>query len=793
MPWEISTHGEFADIGVIGCTATFQNGGNDSCMLTIARDVDASGEWEEGDAVTITSPSGTFFQGIVSGLELAADGGSEHHILTLSSRWKLLEEIVYLQPFASGELNATKYKSRVILGIDNTGARQTSAGIIASVLAYANTQGASIPLGGILSGVTLTPPQFEMVDATCAEVIRQVMRWHPDCVVYFDHAGGGGLHIVKAADLPTVSRSSAGQPAARKTPRSALSRGVVIHYERSSVVNGQSYTEIVDDSAGVTTGPRVNHFTIPLRGPTIVTQEQAVETMDIPASTSDPNLGDWLKLKFPEIAEANPGPGEIEVLSIKQTVKADEAIGPGSVLASYPRELIKGAIQPWMTGVSAAPVTVTVRLKFTGAADDNPDLYALFTGAHKVADFQVELMGTDALDQTYRTASGGGGETVPTGLAAAVYAAMSAEFAEGGYTHVGAEPDLALMPGRRLALTGPVAVTASPIQSSSVDVFSGRVSVAYGPQNGNLSPMDWLELQRAGERTRPLVNYPLTIRSDSTAAASGAVTGATGGRVVNSTRRTPPPSDLFFACKPGGSGKIKVEDGAVALVYDNEIRQEPVSGGEFTAGDGDKIYCVVRPQGAGVVAEIEVRNGIALDEGHFLIAEIESDPTDGLTIKQRHLGVLGVPMPKIGGLQLVTKSELVGGDLKWFVGVTYGAVTAESGTVCVPELQPGGVPLDFAEPVYFAAALDATDAREVWLKIIKDDTDPFEANVTDAEIHLLTAPPSPLSSTTYQWVQLGETGPNASGTRHIAHSVNSGNLRVVRMGGPGAGYRVYSA
>ncbi|MES2705117.1 MAG: hypothetical protein V4726_00810 [Verrucomicrobiota bacterium] len=592
MPWSISPGGTFAATGVTRCTRSLQAGGRSTCEITLARDLSAASLYAEDDAVTVTGPGGIFFTGVVDRPARAATGGSHGHTVTLVTKWKWLEEIPYTQPFASGSSSTAIRKSSVVLGLADNGARQTTQQILFAILGFANTQGAGITIGSILPGVTLTPPTMQMADVTCAEAIRAVLRWHPDAVLSFTPAGV--INIERPGGMTAVSRAvggAAGTSRCAVWPRQGMGlRGVVVHYEITTTVDGVDYLQIVDDTAGAVTGRRVAHFTIPLRGASIITQQQEIETLDIPDGIGE--LGPWLKKKFPEIADGNPEAGDLTIHSFTQEVAADEKTGPGGALENYPRELIKGSIQPWMSGVSAAPVRITINIEFTGSAATKPKLARLFNNLSRREDFYVELTGTDAEDQTYRTAGGSGGEEVPEGLADAFFEAFQSVPDEGEYTSTAADPDVGIYPGMALSLTGSATVTGSPVQSTVTDALTGTTTVRFGPMNQALSPSGFLEVLRAGQRQHPLVNPGGGIRTDAASGAAGnTVHGATGSRWKNTGRSyTPEGGPTPWLCARTAPLTLRVYP---ALILD---------------GLGNMVWCVYD----GVDAEAEAYFDIAL-------------------------------------------------------------------------------------------------------------------------------------------------------------------------------------
>ncbi len=850
MAWSISPGGDFTAAKVIGCTRNLQAGGKDTCTLVFAKNADEAHAFAEDAAVTVAGPGGTFFSGVVACPERSATGSDEEHSVRLVTKWKWLEEIPYIQLFAAGATpGTTRYKSRVILGLDTTGARQTAAQIIADILAYANSQGAGISVGTIALGETLTPPLMEMTDATCAEALRSVLRWHPDCVVYWDYAAGGTLNMEKGSSLNTISRTAGPSGThhgtrAKVYPRGdMLLRGVQIHYEVTSTVDGIAYNNIVTDGAGASTGRRVAHLTIPLQGANITTQSQYCQTQNIPTSKTDPNFPAWIKARWPDFVATNPLAGQFELTDPEQEVHEDEEVGPGTTLSTYPRELIKGQIQPWMTGVSACPVTVKVRVRHKGSAAANPKFYKLFTRPDKILELTTEVMGTDAHTRTYSTVSGTPSEAVPTGLAAAYFQAFQSVTEEGEFENVGAEPDVDIVPGVKLSLTGAVTVSGAPVQSCSTDVFSGRTSARFGPMNASLTPSDFVEIQRAGSRSRPLVNPGGNPRITSGAdSGGGTIKGATGGRLKSSSITAGVPDEDFFTCKPGATGAISIAEGAVVSaqwpgtisnstpVPTTPMRQKTVYAADVSAGAGDKIWLkgtfvkkVYEPTPDTSVGlklkvtvyeldttEYEVETGTPTDTettGHVLIAEIEEGPDGEIIIKQKHSGLISMAGTQTvnieddessgggtpsAGLQTVVRKV---GSV-WNVGVTSGIVQGFSARF--PVLKPSNESLSGAPVRWFAEDIDASGdegTRNVWARMALDDGDVYQGDISGVEIHLYAAGDDPTPIFTggeEHWFLIGTALQDAGGILAPVSHI-TGSLQIKRMGGPNSGYSIYAA
>lgn len=572
----------FAALRVTKCSVSKNAGAKDTAILKLALEGDAAAPFALEADVDIVHPNGTtFFRGIVQVCEPCLSGRDEHWRLVLDGRPESLMQIGLKQPIAcvpstSGGPPVIKYDSQCLLGYADDGERQNTAEIISSMLAYAAGQNSNLTAGSVLSGTTITAPQMEVSDCLCGEAIRSVLRWHPDAIYWYDHSANT-LNVHRPAALGTVTLAGTGAgdgyqctqldvaPRLNRRPR-----GVEIYWRRTSTLDGAEHTDITVDSAGATTGRRVLTYTVPLQGAQITTQTQTVEVAEIPEDPEEVTE-EWLMTHIPELKETGISLdvviGYCKVRSIEQEVYEDEEVGPGTTLAAYPNELIKGTIQPWMAGISACRITVLVEVIFTGGRDDNPLLYDLMKGGELRAVWPVQMMGTDAITREYTTAAGSAGEEPVMGLAADIYDALDTDWPEGTATFVSEEVMTALHPGKRLTLTGAVPVTAALVQGCTYDVMTGTTTVAFGPA-GVLSANDMIELMRAGRRSRPLTNTGGGFRTDS-AASSGRITGATGGRIMGSTTRVPTarvllPFEVTQASCGETDGTVTIEPGRLA-------------------------------------------------------------------------------------------------------------------------------------------------------------------------------------------------------------------------------------
>jgi len=605
----------FSTLKITSCIVNLQAGGEDSAELAFALAASALAPADENDAVIIREGANVYFRGYVVRVEPFADGGREGWGIQCAGLSSNLNRITYRQRYAIGPATPSQsygYKTRCQLGVGDDGDPQTTAETIADILTYAATESSGVATGSILSGTALTIPSQEVVDATCMECIRTPMRWHPDCVSWFDHVASN-YNIAKPAALSTITKAVSGNTSGcklirQKPLRRRAVRGVVLTFETVNTVDGVEWIDLTEQTAGAPSGVDIVRRTITLKGTDTVTQSQQVITADVPTSTGDPDLFDWVITHFPDVAETNPVTGNATVKSIQQVVDVDNKVGPGTVpivsgSPRYPRELVGGSIPPWQSGISAAPTKITIVLKWDGTVG-NAAFYKLFDKETGLLTLTREFTGTDAVTTVYRTSASTTGETAPEGLAAAYYDAISTESPAGTVVFVGDEIDRTLVPGKKLTTTGLFALTGVVIQSVTADIFSGRTTVNFGPINPRISPDDFIALQRAGERAVKPSLTPGALRTSGAVTGSSNVEGAVAGRTGNSVRSTGQNPQRYFTINQATSTTVTINPGVVltslldidnpsndpAPTYSAHTIEAEYASPTATVTNGSKIY-----------------------------------------------------------------------------------------------------------------------------------------------------------------------------------------------------------
>ena len=592
-----------------------------TAQLSIHRDYDSAADWwASDDIVTIYRASAAgdtpvpFFTGRVQETPLAADGGGEYRTLQLADGWQDLEEIIYQEAWAIG--SGSVLIPKAILGIDAAGDPLTTGGQIEAAVNYAISEGAEMTLGTVDAGVSVWPS--EVVNTSCADIILGELRWNPDYVAWLDHSTTPPtFHARAKSALSTTAIDIADEEVAdfnyAKLVRN-IPRGVRILYEDASVVDGEVYRNGYLDTAGATTGRKIMHATIELAGMNMQLQKSRIETRTLPTDAA--SMTAYFKLKWPELAAMPDGAFDWSNVSFALAPLADQ---PDPVCdkaqrlavaaaADLPRELVRGTVEDWMRR-KVGQVTVQYDLKIIGSPTaEQKKVLDNFSGTGKT----FTVTATNAITKLYKgITSFTEGEGKPTGIAAAVYAAASADKYEGSITLAAEDVPVTRWVGRKVTLAdGATALLpASVIHSASMDISAGTVSLSFGPLP-YLSAGDFLELQRM-VNSRP-VTWMSKEERESNELGAAAAPGAKGDTVAG--------FDIPTTITPPGGGTVTFLPFHVSVAQTTPSVQLSVKGGGYQVGaegawvpleataasTGSYAYFVIVQDGARAVTSVTV-------------------------------------------------------------------------------------------------------------------------------------------------------------------------------------------
>lgn len=180
---------------------------SDTLTLRVpTEDVLSIGDIAYGDTVTLRRDAEVYFVGTLVRLPSEGSARREQRTLTAVSAWWQLERLVYQQRMKVVGTNCAEslgeYTPKVVLG-QNDFARQLTVGEqLQAIVTYALTRGVGVTPGAYPSiGVV---PFDEVIDITCAEAIRRLIRWSPDCVQWFDYSSGAPVLNFGARDTLTA-------------------------------------------------------------------------------------------------------------------------------------------------------------------------------------------------------------------------------------------------------------------------------------------------------------------------------------------------------------------------------------------------------------------------------------------------------------------------------------------------------------------------------------------------------------------------------------------------------------
>jgi hypothetical protein len=507
----------FADLGLSRLVRTTSNQVIDRVTFEApGAAVDGSALFAYRSMVQILRDGNPWFSGICLTVPRVGAPADERLTYELAGPWWYLERCIYQQSWkmwnsakqpAAGLDNL--YKSRVILGQDAAGSAITTGEQIEDAILFAISKGAPIALGTVDPDLTL--PLDERTDITCADVVAQMLRFSPDCVAYFDYSTSPPtFHCRRQSNMTPVTLAAFGEPVSglRITPRHDLKiPGVIVRFEVTNQDGDNTFEQCVVQTAGVTTDWETMVATIPLQGYRLTWLTQKIETKDWPdfSGSVDVGLADpvWWRSINPALDEAckdtdKAGGKKAHITNLHiTTVGRDNAL-------DLPRYITEGQVQDWMLNAPLSKEveeeTLTVLATYDIVDKDGNHL-----ASKKDVEFTITLLSTDCTSKTYRRLdSNESGESIPAGLADALFASWGKLYWQGELT-LTEEECRTILPGSIINLSGGMAEWATMdgiVQQSVEDIDSGITRISFGPPR-HLGADDLVELLR-GLRTRRL-------------------------------------------------------------------------------------------------------------------------------------------------------------------------------------------------------------------------------------------------------------------------------------------------
>lgn len=502
-----------AQLGITDLRIKFANHADDVATWTCdGADVDSAADFATGTVVSIWRKNGQLaakrvFSGAITSLPRYGSGAAHRVSYEARGGWYWLTKGFYTQsyPVHDGTTAGTCSKTRIVIGYGANGTATPTAQLaeILNQCAAASGEIAGTAAGSSVSVSSATIPGDEELDLTWADAVNRILRWFPDTAVFFDHS----VHPVKC----TIERWTETNPDRTRwwgagdcdevevVPRHDLQiPGVRIDYEIvTSVESGSGdnlsvtrYRNVESDTAGSPSALGAAHFTVEIDGGTKTTLKQKITVENLPAT-------------LPVVSASGTKPGSAWQTFFAKYIPelCDKTLTAFSCDKTWFPEnlnhvLLTGQVQPWFPRTRTAK---SVAMAFTASYAD---------GSRSVVGktFSVTLTLTNAATGTYTATTSTAGADVPTGLAAALYAAMGRLWYEGRIVRTQADVLGTASPGESLALGGvlPGGGTAYGfVQSEEWDVGNGKTTVSFGPPN-HLGVQDLVQLAQANRKRRPV-------------------------------------------------------------------------------------------------------------------------------------------------------------------------------------------------------------------------------------------------------------------------------------------------
>jgi hypothetical protein len=402
---------------------------------------------------------------------------------------------------------------------------------ITEVLNFATSQGVALVASSMPSGMMLWPS--EATGLSCAQVIRECLRYYPDWLPWIDHSTTTPTFRVtprSSATALAVGITACSSFEVRET-RERVPEGVRVVYETVNMIDDEVYRTVAVDQAprppGLSeaawksiliapAGPGVLVTHIPLAGMRVQVQKQQVTVREMPTDAATAKA--YLKLKFPRIKDIADAKIDVTEWTKALVPEPDETPPPidtklerlyGSGLTGangLKNELLDGSLPEW---IRRRVGKVLVKFKVEKASGET------LTEEEEKALSQLPpwftVVATNAVTKIYKGVSSyEPAEAVPVGIAAAFYASIvsGCNYAGTVTTH-GEEISTSPGHGMVLNLTGSEVSgwdsMRAPIHTISWDLRDGSVTRRFGP-NPDLSVEDFIEFLKLLNK-RPYSSY----------------------------------------------------------------------------------------------------------------------------------------------------------------------------------------------------------------------------------------------------------------------------------------------
>lgn len=565
--------------------------------------------------VTISKDGAAWHVGPVIMTPSAASTKSERLEYQIADPWWYLEQLPFEQTIITGSGAVATQTTRIALFANVTGGvtvKSTVQEMIALAMYLAVEAGASMQVA-FSGNFGISPPISDMRDPTCAEVIRQVLRWVPDATCGWDYSttpptlrvatrAAATARTIDLADYTSVNLIDI-------TPRDDLRRDrVVIFYEITTTDDTDTYVTYAEDSAGSGSPFRTLKATIPLSGPQTQRQKQYLETETV----EEDNASWWKK----HVATLN----DVSDLEITDgTIEPEEEDGD-----SFDAEIIEGQVPGWLDdpeNPASGMMRVTAKASYTVTTDDGGEI--VFKDDPVSVSVNCTYLGTGTYSHVTSYTFG---ESVPIGVAASLLAALGVLQYDCRTKVKQRECSFITRPGEVLnLLNGKTAWATARLQVQKVDevIDAGETVITCGPPK-HLSPQDIIEMLRT-LRGKPPV-YTLNERASG---IKGDGTDNKGGRGGGNKNGNPAAANwtrvVSIDSASGSTMTLDAADGVKLEKEDGTFIDHQTANGRSLYQDPEGNSCEVKPTGVDVLDN--EGNGIVVTSSGLVITNGDTSAT----------------------------------------------------------------------------------------------------------------------------------------------------------------------
>jgi hypothetical protein len=508
-------------------------------------------------------------------------------VLTFGDAWWDLENLVFQQqwkcwgagPGGIYEALGQPFCQLNLFQDFNTAYNITNGAQLEEIISWAAGCGVQIQAGTIDLAWYIQP--YPASALSCASAIQICLKPSPGACCFIDMSttpptfNARERYYHTALSLPYASGSHRSSELAPRYDMQVPQ--VVIQYRQgvrvSSGGSSASWTQLYYDAwpldatldAGVRGGKQVGAMVVPIQLADFQ-RTDLVQKVTAAEFGSPPSL-DWWKAKKRAMADYT------DLAYVGGSLKILDASGAditGAVLASYPNELLDGAVTGWMkdgAGDAIGVQAVTVQGAFTYKEKDlqGRSWHVVGPANPHVVSVNTRLTNSAVGTQSYSiTQSLDTGQSPVANLAQYIWTLLSWLFWDGTHSIVernaaGAPEVGTIIDGRyALNLTGGAAAWAgmlSPVHGAEIDFTHGTTDIQFGLPK-HVGPADLEQLCQFYKFRRILNNAGLR-STGNTALDSGEVGGQTA-RENTSDSKAPPALHVTAAAVEGGGGSAQV-------------------------------------------------------------------------------------------------------------------------------------------------------------------------------------------------------------------------------------------